>query len=105
MTITHASLLATARSQGIIALGNRPVAGLGCKVLLASLIDPSDHAQLLEVLELNKLGAITMTRVDMAGIVPADRTGVWNKSMVWSMGCRFDSIEFAGADLIDSACR
>lgn len=68
--LTPAGLLALARTQGLSALGVEPRPNSPHKILLASLgLDVADPCVQSELIELNRAGAIELTRVHNYGLV------------------------------------
>jgi hypothetical protein len=99
--LSPSHLLEMARIQGITALGVKPVAGLDCKILLASIVDVRAPGVRDALVQLNCQGAIVLTRVDETGLIPTDRIEVWQASKFVSLFTRFDCIAFDGKLLVD----
>jgi len=100
--ITPMSLLATARSQGITALGLKPSPGWPCKILLSSLVAPVLHMRSTQrrLLQLLRSGGIALTRIDEGscpGLIPGARRAAWLASRFRYDGIVWDSIAWDGA--------
>lgn len=100
--ITPDTLLAAARQRGVSALGIEPTVGRPYKILLASIVDAQDPAVQRSLVDLNREGAIALTRVDedrCPGLVPKDRLELYQASRFWDLCCWFDCIEVDGAEM------